>query len=67
MMCCQQCDAYMCMGADGAWDGMGVNGTLEGEPLISDLLRGLVETGRWTTASCRNPGTEALDLAEETK
>ena len=35
------------------------------EPLISDLSRGLVETGRWTSALCQNPGTEALDSAEE--
>ena len=29
------CDAYMCMGADGVWDGMGANGTLEAQ--ASDL------------------------------
>ena len=29
------CDAYMCMGADAAWEGMGANGTLEAR--ASDL------------------------------
>ena len=50
------------MGRGTAWVRMG---HWRREPLISDLSRGLEETGRWTTASCQNPGTEALDSAEE--
>ena len=37
------CDAYMCMGTDGAWDGMGANGTLEAR--ASDL-RFVARAGR---------------------
>ena len=53
------------MGTDGAWDGMGANGTLEAR--ASDL-RFVARAGRdrpLDNCSCRNPGTEALDSAEE--